>query len=428
MAETRPETRRYSATRLGGEHERSRLAPLRPGLQVWGLEPYFGGSHKAFLEGLVRHSRHEFSLFTLPGRHWKWRMHGGALTLARRAAEAAAARGFPDVFFASDMLDLSIFLAALAPGMRAIPSLLYFHENQLTYPLPPGVERDLGYGFKNLAAAAGADAILFNTHYHKQEFLSAAADLLQAMPDEIPFAVLDDIEAKTHVLSVGCDLRHFDQHRSRAATDAAAGRWGDPTAGPLLLWNQRWEYDKAPADLFTALYALKEAGVPFRLALAGPNQGAPTAEFLEANTRLAGHIVQWGKVADAADYASLLWAADVVVSTAIHEFFGVAVVEAIYCGCRPVLPRRLSYPELIPPEAHEDVLYGEGGLVTALTQALAQPRAWSEDWQRTWVAGFDWAALKGRYDEQIHKCWENATRVRVGVGSRGSRQGGSFGG
>ena len=48
------------------------------------------------------------------------------------------------------------------------------------------------------------------------------------------------------------------------------------------------------------------------------------------------------------EYAALLWAADLVVSTAIHEFFGVAVVEAIYCGCRPVLPWRLSYPELIP--------------------------------------------------------------------------------
>jgi glycosyltransferase involved in cell wall biosynthesis len=153
------------------------------------------------------------------------------------------------------------------------------------------------------------------------------------------------------------------------------------------------------------LYALKEAGVAFRLALAGPNQGTPTAAFLQAKKVLAGNVVQWGRVDSPADYASLLWAADVVVSTAIHEFFGVAVVEAVYCGCRPVLPRRLSYPELIPAEAQSEVLYGPGGLVSALARALAEPHAWSEDWQRTWVARFDWGALRDRHDEEI-------TRVR----------------
>lgn len=146
--------------------------------------------------------------------------------------------------------------------------------------------------------------------------------------------------------------------------------------------------------------------------MAGPNQGTPTAEFLQARTRLADDIVQWGKVASPSDYASLLWASDVVVSTALHEFFGIAVVEAVYCGCRPVLPHRLSYPELIPREAHEEVLYGEGGLVAALARALAQPRAWSEDWQRTWVSRFDWAGLRARYDEEIRRCWENATRAQ----------------
>ncbi|MFH0916725.1 MAG: DUF3524 domain-containing protein, partial [bacterium] len=64
------------SSRDGGTRNRS-------GLVVWALEPYFGGSHKYFLEGLERHSRHDLTLFTLPGRHWKWRMHGGALSLAR---------------------------------------------------------------------------------------------------------------------------------------------------------------------------------------------------------------------------------------------------------------------------------------------------------------------------------------------------------
>jgi len=42
--------------------------------------------------------------------------------------------------------------------------------------------------------------------------------------------------------------------------------------------------------------------------------------------------------------------ADVFVSTARHEFFGISVVEAIAAGVYPLLPRRLSYPEIISDE------------------------------------------------------------------------------
>jgi glycosyltransferase involved in cell wall biosynthesis len=384
------------------------------GLEVWALEPYFAGSHQAYLEGLARHSRHSFSLFTLPGRYWKWRMHGAALSLARMALEHHATTGeVPQVWFASDMIDLPVFLAGVAPALGSLPAILYFHENQLTYPLPAGVERDLSYGFKNLASAVMAEAVFFNSEFHRREFLDAAEGLLRAMPDAIPDWVPGEIEARSAVLPVGCDLRRFDAHRAQGVSDRAAKRWGEPEAGPLVLWNQRWEYDKAPGDLFAALYALKATGIRFRLAMAGPNQGIPTAEFLRAKEELAEHIVQWGSVENAADYASLLWAADVVVSTAIHEFFGVAVVEAVYCGCRPVLPGRLSYPELIPTEAHQDVLYGEGELAGSLARALASPRAWSEDWQRTWVAGFDWGVQRRRHDEEIRRCWESAALRRA---------------
>jgi glycosyltransferase involved in cell wall biosynthesis len=370
---------------------------------VWALEPYYGGSHRQFLDGLSRHSSHAFTLLTLPGRHWKWRMHGGALSLAAQARDLSAQTGaLPDVFFASDMLDLPVFLAALRGA--GVPSLVYFHENQLTYPLPPGVERDLVYGFKNLASAIAADLVLFNSDYHRREFLAAVDDLLAAMPDPVPWWAAEQVAARSRVLPLGCDLRSLDHHRSWAAEEIAAGRWGDPAAGPLLLWNQRWEYDKAPGELFRALEVLKDKGVPFRLAIAGSGATTPSGEFRRARQALADRVVHWGRIRARSEYAALLWAADVVVSTAIHEFFGISVLEAMYCGCRPVLPARLSYPELIPKEAHGEVLYGEGDLVSALTRALARPRAWSEDWQRTWAARFDWGSLKTRYDETIREC------------------------
>jgi len=41
----------------------------------------------------------------------------------------------------------------------------------------------------------------------------------------------------------------------------------------------------------------------------------------------------------------LLSACDIVISTAIQEFFGGSVIEAIHFGAHPLLPNRLSYPE-----------------------------------------------------------------------------------
>ena len=149
----------------------------RTELNVWALEPYFGGSHKYFLEGLARHSAHHFALVTLPGRHWKWRMHGGALSLARKVRDEVvqpATRGrrrrdhrrrgrlhgggrVPARMCCSRRTCSTCPLSWRwrTHGWLGAPAIVYFHENQLTYPLPPGVERDLGYGFKNLTTAAG---------------------------------------------------------------------------------------------------------------------------------------------------------------------------------------------------------------------------------------------------------------------------------
>ena len=160
--------------------------------------------------------------------------------------------------------------------------------------------------------------------------------------------------------------------------------------GPLVLWNQRWEYDKDPETMLRALYALADEGVAFRVALAGENFRVQPSEFAAARERLGERLVHFGYAESENDYARLLWEADVVVSTAIHEFFGVSVVEAIYCGARPVLPNRLSYPELIPPAHHAARLYDDfEGLLGRLRAALASPEPCPD--LRVAMARFDWS-------------------------------------
>ena len=57
-------------------------------MRVLLVEPYLGGSHADWAEGLARHSAHEVVAVGHPGRHWRWRMRGGPVTLAEQADRA----------------------------------------------------------------------------------------------------------------------------------------------------------------------------------------------------------------------------------------------------------------------------------------------------------------------------------------------------
>jgi hypothetical protein len=62
--------------------------------------------------------------------------------------------------------------------------------------------------------------------------------------------------------------------------------------------------------------------------------------FDEAKAKLSDEILHFGTIEDRLEYANVLLQADVVVSTAEHEFFGVAMMEASSSGCYPILPDR----------------------------------------------------------------------------------------
>ena len=47
------------------------------------IEPFYTGSHKAWAEGYQQSSQHNIHIISLKGIYWKWRMHGGAITLAK---------------------------------------------------------------------------------------------------------------------------------------------------------------------------------------------------------------------------------------------------------------------------------------------------------------------------------------------------------
>jgi len=356
-------------------------------LRILALEPYYGGSHRAFLDGWRDHSRHAVGLLTMPARKWKWRMRGAALTMGEIIGQM---RDPFDLLLVSDYVDLAALVGTRPDLLAAVPRLAYFHENQLTYPVPDEAERDYQYGFTNITTCLAADRVLFNSRYHAEEFMEGARRLLGRMPDFVPDWVPDRIRARAGVLPVGVDLSGIDAQRPKAA----------PRSGPLtILWNHRWEYDKGPEEFFGLMTELAAEGRDFRLLVTGQSFRAAPAVFEEARQRLAGRLAHFGYVPSRADYARLLCECDVVVSTAVHEFFGIAVVEAVYAGCMPLLPNRLSYPELLPPGAHATCLYADReDLKARLTRLIERPELARACDLRAGMRRFGWDEVAPRLD------------------------------
>jgi len=322
-------------------------------MRILALEPWYGGSHKSFLDGLIAHSSHKIDTVTMSARFWKWRMHGGAVTMAKKVQEIYKKAEKPDLIFASSMVNLPAFLALTRSELSGVPVVMYMHENQLTYPLPEGKNRDHTYGYINYLSCLAADHIVFNSQFHYDQFVEALPRLLRLFPDYTHLNTAQQIRQKTSVLHLGLNLRGHDKYAS-----AFEGHpWGPGMKLPLVLWNQRWEYDKNPAAFFRLMNRLDDSGHKFRLILAGEHFEELPPEFERAFERYGERILHYGYAEDFKEYSSLLHRADIVISTSLHEFFGISMLEAIYCGCHPLLPNRLSYPELIPDSLHSPLLH-----------------------------------------------------------------------
>ena len=360
------------------------------------VEPFFTGSHAAWAEGYARSSRHHIETLSLSGHHWKWRMHGGAVTLARKFMQSTVQ---PDLLLATDMLDLATFLALTRSKTASVPVAVYFHENQVCYPLSPkdqdtAHQRDHHYGFINFTSALAADKVLFNSRYHFNAFLGSLPRFLKQFPTPNESGTLETVRKKSQVLSLGMDLQKFDplKHREKKGTDL------DPA--PLILWNHRWEYDKNPDEFFQALFVLDASELDFRVALLGENSHHGYAIFDAARRKLGDKIVHFGYVKNFEDYARWLYRSDILPVTSNQDFFGASIVEAVYCGCYPLLPMRLSYPELVPQDLYPEIFYGDfEQLVDKLATAIKGIDAVRQQTFRQCLEQYDWGHMAATYDD-----------------------------
>ncbi len=362
------------------------------------VEPWETGSHLAWATGYRAASRHEVHIVGLPGRLWRWRLRGGALPLADKIAGWIAVHGQPDMLLISGLVDVAELLGlvrrAVSPNVAVV---IYQHESQLVYPIADG-NYDQGAALRNWISWCAADLVLFNSYYHLRAVADALPGFITNLPDKSHVPKIDEVVGRFEVFPVGVDLAEvavnepYNNHRR--------------TGPPVILWPHRWERDKDPAAFLRALDKVVASGLEFRLVLAGqdPPSGSESAaaERSEAERRFGSWIVASGDL-DRGEYLAAIRRSDLVVSCARHEFFGVAIVEAVASGCVPLLPNDLSYPELIRPPWHQFALYEPGTFGTRLVDAVARI-----DHLRKATLGlaqsmrrFDWETMATVYDDRF---------------------------
>lgn len=364
-------------------------------LKIILLEPFFSGSHRQWAEGFQKHSAHDIVILSLPGRHWKWRMHGGAVALAKQYNELTVK---PDLILGTSMLDLTTFLSLTREKSAGVPTAMYFHENQITYPWSPKDrdvknKRDNHYGFINYVSAHSADRVFFNSEYHLNSFLGALPQFLNQFPDKQGKENIELIKAKSNVLHLGMDLSQFDRYKDSEIEKEEL---------PVILWNHRWEYDKNPEEFFNHLFQLKEKGINFRVVILGEQNDVIPPIFKKAKGQLSEEILYWGYVEDFESYARWLWQADILPVTSNQDFFGGSVVEAMYCNCFPLLPNRLAYPEHISENKKTRCLYKENEFFEKLESSILAINGIRELKFQSLVNKYDWREIVDKYDEAMY--------------------------
>ncbi|SDP18027.1 tRNA-queuosine alpha-mannosyltransferase domain-containing protein [Desulforhopalus singaporensis] len=351
------------------------------------IEPYYGGSHKQFLKGLSNHITGNYCFFTLPARKWKMRMQLGAQWAVEQLEKLDQEDRYFDTVLCSTFMDVAVFNALCAKVAGWNPNttvLLYFHENQFAYPAQVEDPSFFQFASINFNSALAADRIAFNSTFNRDSFFHGCEKIIRKVSDIRLVNTLDRLKGKAVVLYPGIDLDALDRcakhHKAQRTT-------------PVVVWNHRWEHDKNPDEFFSVLTRLQLKNVKFELILLGQSFTSLPPCFTGAKKTFCRELIHCGFVPSYDEYVGLLSRGTVVVSTSLHEFYGISVIEAVRAGCRPLLPQRLSYPELFDNK----FLYKEGTLESELEKILNDNLLISQKESREMTEQFGWNALRKDY-------------------------------
>ncbi|XP_069087850.1 tRNA-queuosine alpha-mannosyltransferase isoform X1 [Pleurodeles waltl] len=433
------------------------------------IEAFYGGSHKQLADLLVEEFENSV-LCSLPAKKWHWRARTSALNFM----QTVPASDQYSILFASSVLNLAE-LVALRPDLGKLKKVLYFHENQLVYPVRKSQERDFQYGYNQVLSCLVADVVVFNSLYNMESFLTSICGFMRLMPDHRPKNLEGLIRPRCQVLHFPvrfpdiskfrlphCKRTHLQSRSAVRGETCLADSVPAPqenTTGNLMdnstqeqesvhflsqlerlhspvvkaddlemanvsrnaksdqqygehfvnsnisenvavqtplhiVWPHRWEHDKDPETFFQVLLKLKGLSLQFNVSVLGETYTDVPDVFLKAREALGNSVLHWGYLPSKEDYFQALCMADVAVSTAKHEFFGVAMLEATHCGCYPLCPKALVYPEIFPAQ----YLYSTPEqLFQKLQNFCKRPDIVRKHQYKGDIFKYSWASLRSKY-------------------------------
>ena len=366
------------------------------------LSAYDAQSHKYWREGMVaQFPEYDWTQLALPGHHFSWRIRSNSLQWA--LSERATLDQPYDLIIATSMVDFAS-LKGFVPNLANIPSILYFHENQFIYPPSQLTKKPfLDPKIVTLYAALAADQLVFNSRYNQQTFITGVRALLKQVPEKLPVDLAQLFEEKSSVLPVPLKPLNISDY---IGVNGSA-QWPKRANKTCLrlVWAARWEYDKGPHLLLAILRQLKQRKVDFKLCILGQVFRKQPLEFDSVKTEFSSELVQFGFAKSRHQYLSWLAGGDIILSTALHEFQGLAVQEAVQLGCMPVLPNRLVYPQIFSshylydsfPNNHEK----ESSAAADLIQEFPL-RPLKNDSALAFVQQLLWPNIKVKYQQLLH--------------------------
>jgi len=323
------------------------------------LSAYHAQSHAVWVERLQSlFPEWEWHCLSLPPRHFNWRIRSNGLHWAYAESETLAEDW--DLLIATSMVDLAS-LRSLVPDLCKVPSVVYFHENQFAYPESesPDARDNIEPKLVPIYSALSADRIVFNSAFNRESFLEGVRTLSKKLPEPLPARAIEKLHGSV-VLPVPL---------LPVQADTEDGSDGDDDVLEVV-WNHRWEYDKNPALLLAIVKTCRLNAPGVRFHIVGQQFRQRPMEFREVTQLLDEWGESRGKPAGLrgylaeSEYRQLLQSADVVLSTAVHDFQGLAVQEACLAGCSPLAPDDLVYPEYLGPE----FLYDTSGSVEVIAK------------------------------------------------------------
>ena len=110
------------------------------------------------------------------------------------------------------------------------------------------------------------------------------------------------------------------------------------------------------------------------------------------------------------DYKKWMHKADIIPITSYQDFFGISIVESVYCNTRPLLPNRLSYPEILLKEDNPELFYdNDSELYNKLFELIDDYKNLRNTTSSyaSIVNRFDWSIMKNKYDDLFNKIYNS---------------------